>query len=157
VALAAIAGLIGAELLSGSSGGQTRRRAPQLPADVLVPPRATVASLRGEPAAINFWASWCEPCRKEAPALERTARALQGKARVVGVNWNDSSAGARSWIDRFDWTFPNLRDTDGSAGNDYRLTGLPTTFILGPSGRIVKVLLGPQTESSLLQAVRSAG
>jgi cytochrome c biogenesis protein CcmG/thiol:disulfide interchange protein DsbE len=155
--LVAIAALVGFELISGSSGEQAGRRAPQLPTSVLVPPAVTPASLRGGPAAINFWASWCEPCREEAPALERVARSLADRAQIVGVNWNDSGSKARSWIEKYGWTFPNLRDGEGAAGHDYGLRGLPTTFILDPHGRIASVLLGPQSESSLREALESAG
>jgi cytochrome c biogenesis protein CcmG/thiol:disulfide interchange protein DsbE len=152
-----IGALVGIELISGSSGKQAGRRAPPLPASVLVPPRATLAALRGKPVAINFWASWCVPCRKEAPALERLARSLDGRAALVGVNWTDRLGAARSWVDDHRWTFPNLRDANGSVGSDYRLSGLPTTFILDSHGRIADVLLGPQSESSLREALESAG
>jgi cytochrome c biogenesis protein CcmG/thiol:disulfide interchange protein DsbE len=124
---------------------------------VLVPPAVTPASLRGKPTAINFWASWCEPCHEEAPALERLARSLAGRAQVVGVNWDDSSSRARSWIEKYGWTFPNLRDGEGAIGRDYGLRGMPTTFIVDPDGRIAAVLLGPQSESSLREALESAG
>jgi cytochrome c biogenesis protein CcmG, thiol:disulfide interchange protein DsbE len=124
---------------------------------VLVPPAVTSVALRGAPAAINFWASWCDPCRKEAPALERFARAQDGRAQIVGVNWNDSRSGARSWIGRYGWTFTNLRDGDGKVGRDYRLSGLPTTFVIDSRGRIADVLLGPQSETSLREALESAG
>ncbi len=124
---------------------------------MLVPPRVGLASLRGKPAAINFWASWCDPCRREAPALERLARSLHGRARLVGVDWNDGESAAHSYIDRYNWTFPNLRDADGRVGNSYGLVGMPTTFILDPRGRIADVLRGPQTLDSLRAALRSAG
>jgi cytochrome c biogenesis protein CcmG/thiol:disulfide interchange protein DsbE len=155
--LVAIAVLVGFELISGSVGEQTGRRAPRLPTSVLVPPAVTPASLRGKPTAINFWASWCEPCREEAPALEGLARSLVGRAQVVGVNWNDSGSKARSWIEKYGWTFPNLRDGEGAVGHDYGLRGMPTTFIVDPHGRIDAVLLGPQSESSLREALESAG
>jgi cytochrome c biogenesis protein CcmG/thiol:disulfide interchange protein DsbE len=154
---AVVGALVGFELISGSSGGQAGRRAPRLPTSVLVPPAVTPVSLRGEPVAINFWASWCEPCREEAPALERLARSKDGGAQIVGVNWNDSRSGARSWIDRYGWTFPNLRDGDGTVGRDYGLRGLPATFIIDAHGRIASVLLGPQTKSSLREALESTG
>jgi cytochrome c biogenesis protein CcmG, thiol:disulfide interchange protein DsbE len=151
-----IGALVGIELISGSSGKQAGRRAPPLPTSVLVPPRATIAALRGKPVAINFWASWCVPCRKEAPALERVARSLDGRAALVGVNWTDRLRAARSWVDDHGWTFPNLRDASGSVGSDYRLSGLPTTFVIDSRGRIADVLLGPQSESSLREALESA-
>lgn len=155
--IAVIGALVGFELISGSSGKQAGRRAPPLPERVLVPPKVNPGSLRGEPAAINFWASWCDPCREEAPALERLARSLHGRAQLVGVNWNDSLSGARSWVDKYRWTFPNLRDENGAVGSDYGLRGLPATFIVDSQGRIADVLLGPQSESSLLDALGSAG
>jgi cytochrome c biogenesis protein CcmG, thiol:disulfide interchange protein DsbE len=158
LAIVAVIGvLVGIELLSGTSGRSgTGRRAPQLPTSVLVPPRVGLASLRGKPAAINFWASWCTPCRREAPALERLARSLHGRAHLVGVDWNDGLSAARSYIGRYRWTFPNLRDPDGRVGNNYRLVGMPTTFILDPRGRIADVLRGPQSLETLRRALGSA-
>ena len=155
--IAVIGALVGIELVSDSSGERVGRRAPSLPTSVLVPPKVTPATLRGEPAAINFWASWCGPCRDEAPALGRLARSLDGRAQIVGVNWNDSPGAARAWVDRYGWTFPNLRDANGAVASDYGLRGLPTTFIIDSHGRIVDVLLGPQSESDLREALDSAG
>ena len=154
IILAAGAALIAIVLLSGTSNRSgTGRQAPQLPTRVLVPPQVTLASLRGKPAAINFWASWCAPCKEEAPDLERVAAVLRGRARLVGVNWNDEASAARSYVDRYHLTFPNLIDPDGVVGNKYRLNGLPTTFILDSQGKITAVLLGPQSADSLLRAL----
>lgn len=156
--LAVIGALIAIEVLSGSSNGSgAGRPAPPLPTSVLVPPKVTLTSLRGKPAAINFWASWCSPCRQEAPALERLARSLHGRARLVGVDWTDGLSGARSYVSQYHWTFPNLRDPDGVVGNSYRIQGLPTTFILDSQGTITDVLRGPQSLESLRQALHSAG
>jgi thiol-disulfide isomerase/thioredoxin len=133
---------------------QRGRAAPALPSAVLVPPRTVVAALRGEPAVINFWASWCGPCQREAPAIEAFARELRGHARLVGVNWNDTLGGANAFIRRYHWTFPNLRDDDGSVGNAYGLTGLPTTFILDARGRIARRLTGPQSVDDIRRALK---
>jgi cytochrome c biogenesis protein CcmG/thiol:disulfide interchange protein DsbE len=152
-----VIGALGAiEVISGSSDTRADATAPPLPSSVLVPPRAKLVELRGKPVAVNFWASWCAPCRKEAPALESLARSLDGRAHVVGVNWTDRLGAARSWIDEHRWTFPNLRDADGTVGGDYGLSGLPTTFIIDSHGRIADVLLGPQSESRLRTALESA-
>jgi cytochrome c biogenesis protein CcmG, thiol:disulfide interchange protein DsbE len=156
--LAVVGALVGAEILSGSSNESgTGRPAPPLPTSVLVPPRMTLASLRGKPAAINFWASWCDPCREEAAALNHLARSLRGRARLVGVDWTDGLGGARSYVSQYHWTFPNLRDADGVVGNNYRIQGLPTTFIVNSRGTITDVLRGPQSLGSLRQALHSAG
>jgi cytochrome c biogenesis protein CcmG/thiol:disulfide interchange protein DsbE len=155
VAVVAIAGLVAAELLSGSSGDEGRA-APGLPEQTLVPPRVTIDDLRGKPTAINFWASWCEPCRKEAPGFAALGRSVRG-ARLVGVDWNDSESGARAFIRRYGWRFPNLRDADGAAGDRYGIRGLPTTFILDDRGRIAQVLRGPQTATDVRRALEALG
>ncbi|HEX3561453.1 MAG TPA: TlpA disulfide reductase family protein [Solirubrobacterales bacterium] len=157
VVVAIIAVLVGAELLSGSSDSGAGRPAPQLPTSVLVPPAVHLSSLRGKPAAINFWASWCEPCRREAPELERLNRSLNGSASVVGVDWSDSADSARAFIREHHMTYPDLRDQDGVVGQKYRLIGLPSTFILDSHGTITRVLRGPQTAQSVRQALQSAG
>jgi cytochrome c biogenesis protein CcmG, thiol:disulfide interchange protein DsbE len=141
----------------GGGGGPTGRPAPALPSEVLTPPRATVASLRGKPALINFWASWCGPCDKEAPELARLSRRLHGRATLVGVDWNDALSGARAFILKNGWSFPNLRDADGTVGNRYGLSGLPNSFVLDSDGRIVQVLRGPQSVASFERALREAG
>jgi cytochrome c biogenesis protein CcmG/thiol:disulfide interchange protein DsbE len=141
----------------GGAGDRAGRPAPALPAEVLTPPRATIASLRGKPAVINFWASWCGPCAKEAPELARLSRQLHGRATLVGVDWNDALSGARAFIRKNGWTFQNLRDADGLVGNAYGLSGLPNTFVLDRGGRIVRVLRGPQTVAQFERALRAAG
>lgn len=159
IALALVAALVIVEIATSGSGrdeNTARRRAPALPAEVLTPPRATLASLRGKPAIVNFWASWCGPCRKEAPQLRDLAARLHGRARLVGVDWNDALPGARSFIRRNGWTFPNLRDADGTVGNEFRLSGLPNSFVLDRDGRIAKRLIGPQSVAEFEAALRSA-
>jgi cytochrome c biogenesis protein CcmG, thiol:disulfide interchange protein DsbE len=140
-----------------ASGG---RAAPALPHESLVGPTQALASMLSaeghRPAAVVFWASWCGPCAHEAPAIERFAQSADGRGRVVGVNWSDALSGARSFLKRYAWTFPNVRDAEGTVGNAYRITGLPTTFVLDGSGRIRAVLRGPQSERSLEAALRAA-
>jgi thiol-disulfide isomerase/thioredoxin len=140
-----------------SAGSSVGRLAPPLPTERLAGPPVTLAALRsaahGRPVLVTFWASWCGPCAREAPALERFSQSTSGRHRLVGVNWSDQLSGARSFVRRYGWTFSNLRDAEGTVGNDYRLPGLPTTFVIDSSGRIRAVLRGPQDIGSLTRAV----
>jgi len=124
-------------------------------------PAVTLATLRAtagrRPALVVFWASWCEPCRREAPAVERFARSPAGRGRVVGVDWSDEAQSARRFIGKYRWSFPNLRDGEGTAGYAYGLTGLPTTYVISAGGRIEATLRGPQNEQTLGHALTAAG
>jgi cytochrome c biogenesis protein CcmG/thiol:disulfide interchange protein DsbE len=153
LALALVAGLIAFEVLSAGSS-EPGKTAPPLPSTVLQPPAESLASLRGEPALINFWASWCEPCRQEAPELERFQRSLQG-SHLVGVDYTDREAAGRDFVHEYGWTFPILDDPDGVYGARYHLNGLPTTVVLDADGRIVETLRGPQTAADLRAALRA--
>lgn len=138
--------------------GPTGRAAPALPTDRLAGGGATVGSLRGRPALVTFWASWCEPCVQEAPALERFARSLNGRGTLVGVNWGDTSvSAAKAFVKRFGWSFPNLRDPEEASGHAFGVRGLPTTFLIDAEGRVRATLRGPQSEVSLQRALASAG
>ena len=145
--------------LSSSKSASVGRRAPALPREQIAGPPATLAQLlasaHGRATLVTFWASWCGPCAREAPALERFSRSAAGRGRLVGVDWSDGLAGARSFVTQHGWTFPVLRDAEGTVGNDYRLTGLPTTFVIDGGGRIHAVLRGPQTSSTLSRALAS--
>jgi cytochrome c biogenesis protein CcmG/thiol:disulfide interchange protein DsbE len=154
LAVALVVGLIAFEVISAGPNGKARP-APPLPSTVLQAPGATLASLRGKPALINFWASWCDPCRKEAPELERFNRSLHGAAGLVGVDYTDESGAAKEFIRRYGWTFPVLADPDGIYGARYRFSGLPTTIVLDSRGRIVETLRGPQTAADLRRALSS--
>jgi thiol-disulfide isomerase/thioredoxin len=140
-----------------ASHSQSGRSAPALPRESLLGGRVTLASLLasagGRAALVVFWASWCGPCAQEAPALERFSESHVGHGRIVGVDWSDALPGARAFLRHYAWTFPNLRDGEGTVGNEYRLTGLPTTFVVDSHGRIRTILRGPQSEHSLQAAL----
>ncbi len=157
-----LAGLVAVTLLAvfglaSSRSASTGQAAPALPREQLVGTSTTLASLlagaRGRPVAVVFWASWCPPCRHEAPALERFSQSAYGRGRILGVDWSDGLSGARSFIRHYAWSFANLRDAEGTIGNAYGLRDLPTTFVLDSHGRIRAALVGPQDEHSLRAAM----
>jgi cytochrome c biogenesis protein CcmG/thiol:disulfide interchange protein DsbE len=140
---------------AGAAPAEKRRPAPELEGDWLVPPPVRLADLRGTPVVINFWASWCVPCRKEAPELARFDHERPGGARLVGVDFQDAEADARAFVREFGWKFPNIRDPRGTLAGQYRLLGLPTTYVIDGRGRIAFQLTGEQTFASLKRAVES--
>jgi cytochrome c biogenesis protein CcmG/thiol:disulfide interchange protein DsbE len=153
-ALAALAVFGLAQSRSAANG----RVAPALPRQALtgapVTLKSVLAGIGGRPMLVLFWASWCTPCIQEAPAVERFASSPAGRGRLVGVDYSDPVvSGAREFVKRFAWTFPNLRDGEGFVGNAYHIPNLPTTFVIDGHGRIRATLHGPQTQHSLEAAL----
>ncbi|HXH23680.1 MAG TPA: TlpA disulfide reductase family protein [Vicinamibacterales bacterium] len=112
---------------------------------------------RGKVVFVNFWASWCPPCRAEAPMLEATWRRLQGQGVVfLGVNTQDEEPRARGFLQEFGITFPNGRDPDGRIAIDYGVWGLPEAFIVDPAGRITYKHIGTLGQALLLAKLDEA-
>lgn len=113
-----------------------------------------LAALRGRPVVVNFWASWCEPCRVEAELFEAAWRAEQaredGGALFVGVNRQDTRSAALAFLDEFDVGYPNGADDDGAWGRGFGVIGLPTTFFVDDAGEIQAVVWGPITSAAQL-------
>jgi cytochrome c biogenesis protein CcmG, thiol:disulfide interchange protein DsbE len=157
VAALVVGAIVVAEVASGSGTSTDGRPAPPLPAKALRPPGVDLAELRGKPALVDFFASWCDPCAEEAPTLRKLSAALGDKATVVAVDWDDAGGPARAFVRKHGWTFPVLADTSGSVGESYGVTvGLPTSFVLDPTGRIVATFRGPQSEATLRRALLEA-
>lgn len=131
------------------------RQAPQLPSHVLRGPAVTLASLQGKPALVNFFASWCAPCIREARDVQRAYARLGSRANLVAVDWNDARSSGLAFLKRFAWTMPVLEDSSGLVGDSYGLDGLPTTFVLDAHGHILRRLTGPQSAARLLAALPS--
>jgi cytochrome c biogenesis protein CcmG, thiol:disulfide interchange protein DsbE len=101
--------------------------------------RLSVGELRGHSVVINFWASWCAPCKDEAPLLAAAARAHAGKVVFLGIDVQDFTSDARRFLRRSDTPYVSVHDEGGKSGvyEDYDLTGLPATYWLDRQGRIV--------------------
>ena len=113
----------------------------------------TLSKLEGRPVLINFWATWCGPCREEFPALVRMYKKYQGKGLVVlGVNYQDpnSDAGVLAFIKDTLVSFPVVRDAGERVGRAYRIDGLPTSYFVDRKGIVRDVVVGgPMTDEFL--------
>jgi len=124
--------------------------APTLSGDTLQKGSIDLASLRGGVTVVNFWATWCTPCRQEQPQLEQVARSYHDRGvRFLGVFERDDAAKGRAWVKEFGVTYPSIADPSGSFADDFALFGLPDTFVIDPNGTIRWVITGKTTEAEL--------
>jgi cytochrome c biogenesis protein CcmG/thiol:disulfide interchange protein DsbE len=112
----------------------------------------SLASLRGKPVVLNFWASWCNPCKGEAAKLEQAWQRYKKQGVVfLGVDYNDVTSDARTFVDRHGVTYPIISDGSGMIGDHYGLSGVPETFFVNRQGRLVGAhILGPITDPKWL-------
>jgi cytochrome c biogenesis protein CcmG/thiol:disulfide interchange protein DsbE len=95
-----------------------------------------------KPLVINFWASWCPPCRREAPLLEAAWQKHRAKVQFIGVNFQDQEADALAFIEEFAQSFPSGADRRGDTGLDFGVFGMPTTYFVDPDGTIRAAKVG---------------
>jgi cytochrome c biogenesis protein CcmG, thiol:disulfide interchange protein DsbE len=116
--------------------------------------RTSLAANRGKVVVLNFWASWCDPCRSESPLLERWHRRIAGKGgTVVGVDLLDVDSDARDFVRKYKLTYPMLRDRNGRTQGDFGVAGYPETFVIDKRGRVAALKRGPVDEAWLRSEV----
>jgi cytochrome c biogenesis protein CcmG/thiol:disulfide interchange protein DsbE len=116
-----------------------------------------LADLAGKVVVLNFWASWCLPCRAEHAALSAAARYYADKpTQFIGVLYNDEPAAGIRWIAEMGgMSYPAVTDVESRTAIDYGLYGVPETFIIDPTGRVAHKELGPATEAVLHRVIDS--
>ncbi len=149
---------------AATTGGRTPAprqgfAAPALRAETLAGEAVELSQLRGQVVVINFWASWCPPCRAEMPALERTYQAEKSRGlEILAVNttYQDQLASAEAFVREYGLSFPILLDRTGEVANRYQMRALPTTFFVDKDGVIRKVIIGgPMNETTLRSTVET--
>jgi cytochrome c biogenesis protein CcmG, thiol:disulfide interchange protein DsbE len=117
----------------------------------------SLASYRGKGVVVNFWASWCAPCKTEAPLLERAWREYRQRGLVVlGVNSQDLSSDARRFARQVGWTYPLVRDGAGEVLGPYAVAAFPETFFVDRRGKIVARIDGEVTAETLAANIERA-
>jgi len=117
-----------------------------------------LADYRGQAVVLNFWASWCEPCKDEAPLLEETWQRYRNEGLVViGIDAQDFRTDAQRFVDRYGITYPIAFDGHGSSLGRFGNTGFPETWFVGRDGRLVgEHIVGPFDQEQLEENVRAA-
>jgi cytochrome c biogenesis protein CcmG/thiol:disulfide interchange protein DsbE len=116
--------------------------------------RASLADYRGKVVVLNFWASWCGPCRDESPLLDRWHQRMRKRGGVVvGVDTLDVTSKARAFIERYGLSYPMLRDGGGASRDSYGILGFPETFVIDRRGGIAAAQRGPVNEAFMRSRV----
>lgn len=147
-------------LVAGACASGSTRSAPQIANASFMRLDGTTSSLAsyaGSPVLVNFFASTCQPCLKEMPALEQVKQEAAGKVRFVGIDVGDTVEATRSFVDAVGVTWDIGRDPDASVAEKLGATALPTTFVLDAGGTIVYQHLGALDVEQLRSELRSRG
>lgn len=129
--------------------------APDFTLELLDGGEITLSELRGKPVVINFWTTWCGPCREEMPAIEKVYRSYKDLGLVViGLNLTsqDTEEAVVAFVQEFGLTFPIALDRNASASYRYQLMGLPTTYFIDSQGVIQSVVVGGPMSEALIQS-----
>ncbi len=131
---------------AGAAGFETRAAlpAPELKASDLKGAPRTLADYRGKVVLLNFWATWCPPCQREMPSLERLRTKMAGRPlEIVAISSAETPDEVNAYLSKMKLGFPVLLDTDSSNTRRWKVFALPTTFVLDAEGRVRHVLTGP--------------
>ena len=116
----------------------------------------TLADYRGRIVVLNFWASWCDPCRAEARLLEQAQHKLASSGTVLGVTYRDTTPDSLAFVHQYGLTYPSLRDVDGKLAESYGTKALPETFVIDRNSRIVSISRGEVSQAFLDRAIARA-
>lgn len=152
----AILALLGWGLLKAQAGPREEGPAPDFTLSTFDGEEITLSELRGQVVVINFWASWCPPCREEAPYLESTWRKYRDQGVVLlGVDYVDTEVEALAYIEEFDITYPNGPDIGTGISQAYRIQGVPETFFVAKDGSLRGVKVGPLSPPELAERIET--
>jgi cytochrome c biogenesis protein CcmG, thiol:disulfide interchange protein DsbE len=115
---------------------------------------ASLADFRGRVVVLNYWASWCDPCRAESPLLERWHRRMARRGgTVLGIDVLDVTSDARAFVRRYGLTYPMLRDADGETQSEFGVVAYPETLVIDRAGRVAALERGPVDEAFMRREV----
>ncbi len=146
--------LLGCTTVSAARRGQV---APDFSLETLTGETLRLSDFRGRPVLLNFWNSWCPPCRTEMPELQQVQETLGDRVAILAVNLlyqEDRLEDVYAFVREQGLTFPVLLDRDGRVVTDYRVGSLPTSFFIDAEGKIYLVQVGPMTRAFIESILR---
>ncbi len=150
IGVLAVAGVFGFALLQRQQTQPTSGPAPDFTLTTMDGSQIRLSDLNGKVVVINFWASWCGPCRDEAAALQNVWDQYKDKGVVVlGVAWTDTVDGARSFMAEFGQNYPNGLDLGTKIADLYNIQGVPETFVIDKKGNVSEFIIAGVNQSSL--------
>ena len=154
IVLVVVGAVVAAVLLTSGGGGKAAtggQAAPDFTLPNLLDGKGSIslASYRGTPVLVNFWATWCVPCKDEMPLLEAAHKKWGSKVQFIGIDRQDYKPDALTFAQNTHVTYPLAADPNATLDGAYRLRGMPTSVFIDRDGRIVDRVTGPVTKSQL--------
>ena len=131
-------------------------RAPDFKVNIIGGREVTLDDFRGQPLIVNFWASWCPPCRDEAPTLVKVSNKYRGKVAFLGIVYQDTVANVKAFTEEFRVKYPSALDPGAAAARAYKVTGVPETYVIDAKGRLVAKWIGAIDEANLTNFIEEA-
>jgi len=161
VVVGLVAAVVAAVLLTSGGGRTTVKAGGEAAPNFTLPnlqdgkSSISLASYKGTPVLVNFWATWCVPCKDEMPLLEAAHKKWGSKVQFIGIDRQDYKPDALAFAQKTRVTYPLAADPDATLDGAYRLRGMPTSVFIDRNGRIVQRVTGPVTKSQLDDTLQS--
>ncbi|WP_046174388.1 redoxin domain-containing protein [Domibacillus indicus] len=113
-----------------------------------------LSDYKGKKVFLNFWATWCPPCKQEMPHMQSFYEENEGKAEILAVNLEESKTKAKDFADQYHLTFPVLMDKNGEVAEKYEIYTMPTTYVLNEDGTVYQKIVGPMDEKMMKDLIK---
>lgn len=155
--IVALVGLLAVGLQRAGGGPEIGQPAPDFTLQLYDGGEITLSELQGKVVVLNFWASWCDPCRDEAPDLEQAWRQYKDQGVVfIGIDYVDVESEARKYLAEFNVTYPNGLDKGQKISNAYHIRGVPETFFIDKEGKIAPIFVNGSPQVKKISPITAA-